>query len=904
MPYSCTTMRIIGALMVAAVMAASTPALAQTAEQLDIFRNLTPNQQQALLERLSSGDTAVEENDSAAKSRPERDITPPPRTESLRREDAPSSPALAARDTVVLDITVRTDDTESAIAPTPVERARLENIVSLVRSRNPYELDHDAHLNLPGFAPVALGGLTEAQASQRLRLEPALAGFTLKLTRLPVDRQRLKPYGYDLFDGASSAFSAITDVAVPADYVVGTGDKFNLQLFGNQNRSFSLTVNRDGSINFPELGPIRVAGMRFNAAQQAIESRVAQRMIGVQANVSLGDARTIRVLVTGEARRQGSYAVNGLATMITALFAAGGVTPIGSLRDIQLKRQGEIVRRLDLYDLLIGGDTSDDAKLLPGDVIFIPPVGQTASIDGEVKRPAIYELRNEGSAADLVRIAGGFTPEADTTRVSLARIDERNRRVVLDVNLNEASGRGQLLRNGDVLRVSAVRPQLDAGVKLDGFVHRPGLFAWRDGMRLTDVIGSVDELKPGADQHYVLIRRESGLERRLSVVSADLTAALAARGSAADPALLQRDQIFVFDLAPGRDRIIKPLLEELRLQSDLGRDTEIVSVRGRVKVPGEFPLEPGMRVGDLLRAGGNLESAAYGGTAELTRFVINASGTRETTLLTIDLAALRRGDATANLPLQPYDYLLVQETPAWGEQETITLRGEVRFPGVYPIRTGETLHEVIDRAGGLTDQAFPEGSAFTRSDLRVLEQQQLDRLAATMRGDLVALSMQVARAGQGNAGDALLTGQSLLTQLQAAKATGRFVIDLPGLLATAVHGEKDVLLRDGDELSIPKRRQEVTVVGEIQNASSHLYQRDLDRGDYVAKSGGATRRADKARIYVVRADGSVATQKSIKPGDTIVVPMDAERMPRLPFWQAVTQILYNVAVSVAAVNSF
>jgi protein involved in polysaccharide export with SLBB domain len=329
-----------------------------------------------------------------------------------------------------------------------------------------------------------------------------------------------------------------------------------------------------------------------------------------------------------------------------------------------------------------------------------------------------------------------------------------------------------------------------------------------------------------------------------------------------------------------------------------------VTVQGSVRVPGDYPLEPGMRVADLLRAGGSLQASAYGGTAELTRYVVNASGTRETRQLTVNLAALRRGDAAANVELQPYDYLLVQETPEWSEKEEVTLRGEVRFPGTYPIRKGETLHELLDRAGGITTQAFPEGSAFTRSDLKVLEQRQLDRLSDNMRSELVTLSMQAARAGQANGGEALLAGQSLLAQLQSAKATGRFVIDLPGLLASEVRGEKDLLLRDGDELIIPKQRQEVTVIGEVQNSSSHLFQRKHALNDYIKMSGGKTRRADGGRIYVVRADGSVATDKMIRPGDTIVVPMDAESMPRLPFWQAVTQILYNVAVSVAAVNSF
>jgi hypothetical protein len=214
----------------------------------------------------------------------------------------------------------------------------------------------------------------------------------------------------------------------------------------------------------------------------------------------------------------------------------------------------------------------------------------------------------------------------------------------------------------------------------------------------------------------------------------------------------------------------------------------------------------------------------------------------------------------------------------------------------------------------LTAFAFPEGSAFTRRDLRELEQRQLDRLAERLRADVAALALSAANAGQGEAARSLQSGQALLTQLQSSKAVGRFVIDLPGLLALQMGSQKDVVLRDGDELVIPRQRQEVTVIGEVQNATSHLFLPKLRRGDYIQMSGGTTKKADSGRVYVVRADGSVASQeggfftrnyeRSIKPGDTIVVPLDTERMPQLPFWQAVTQILYNVAVSVAAVNSF
>jgi polysaccharide export outer membrane protein len=445
-------------------------------------------------------------------------------------------------------------------------------------------------------------------------------------------------------------------------------------------------------------------------------------------------------------------------------------------------------------------------------------------------------------------------------------------------------------------------------------VHRPGSFAWREGLRISDVIGSVRELRLNADQRYLLIRRESQNDRRVSVLSADLDAALAGPGSDADVRLMPRDQITVFDLEPGRERVIKSLMDELRLQSSIEHQTNVVRVEGKVKVPGEYPLESGMRVRDLLRAGGNLDTAAYGVKAELARYQVVDGQSRRTDLIEIDLAAVQRGEQTANVLLQPFDALFIKETPDWGDQERISIDGEVRFPGTYAIRRGESMHQVLIRAGGLTSLAFPRGAAFTRTELKDREQKQIDLLTSRLRGDVATLSLQAAAANQAGASSALTAGQSLLGQLEATEAVGRLVIDLPLILASEPGSASDVILFDGDRLVVPKQRQEVTVIGEVQSATSHLYKAGLGKDDYVALSGGATRKADQAKIYVVRTDGSVVANNSslfrrnydvaIMPGDTIVVPLNTERIPRLPFWQAVTQIIYNLAISVAAINSF
>ena len=309
---------------------------------------------------------------------------------------------------------------------TQQQHDRLQPLVDLIRSRNPYRLSHDGALTLPGFAPINLLGLSDEQATMRLSVEPALLGLNIHLARLPLRKsgaEGLKPFGYDLFGKKPpSTFAPFSNVPLPSDYIVGAGDEIDVQLYGNQNRSLKLTVSRDGHVNLPDIGPVNVSGQRFTDVKAALEARIEHQLIGVRASVSMGDTRAIRVFVLGEAKRPGSYTVSGLATVTSALYAAGGVKTVGSLRNVQLKRDGELVRRLDLYDLLIRGDTKDDAKLLQGDVIFIPPVGATVGIDGEVRRPAIYELRGESTVAELIQLAGGLTAEADRTTVTLTRI--------------------------------------------------------------------------------------------------------------------------------------------------------------------------------------------------------------------------------------------------------------------------------------------------------------------------------------------------------------------------------------------------------------------------------------------------------------------------------------------------
>jgi len=795
-----------------------------------------------------------------------------------------------------------------------------------ILKNNPYRLNRFGVLELPGMPAIPLAGLTADEATNRLSADPDLRGFTVKVTLLrlqPFDEQALKPFGYDLFEGVPSTFAPVSDIQVPVDYLVGPGDTLKVQLYGNEPASYSLTVGRDGRVNFPKLGPIVVSGMSFDKARATIEAHVTRQLIGSRVSVTMGDLRSIRVFVLGEAEKPGSYTVSGLSTITNALFVSGGVKKIGSLRKIELKRSGQLISTLDLYDLLLHGDTSADQQLMPGDVIFIPPIGDTISVYGAVRRPAIYELKSEKTVEQVIVIAGGLMPDADGNLVQLERIQPSRLREMRNIDLTSTLGRSTELANGDKLRVPAIRPTLENSVVLSGHVFRPGSFEYHTGLRLSDILPSFDELRPNADRHYIMVRREIPPDEKVEVISADLERALGARGSAADPELRPRDQIFVFNLSASRERVVAPVLRDLDLQGTPDQPAQIVSVAGRVNAPGRYPLEPGMRVSDLIRAGGSLEDSAYGGEAELTRYEVVNGIARQTELISIKLAAVRHGDAGADLKLKPYDVLLIKVTPQWELPGNIYLAGEVRFPGMYPIHRGETLSSVLRRAGGFTDLAFVEGSVYIREELKQRERDQLTLMANRLQSDLTALSLEVVSSstltsnGNGGAGgaQALAIGQQLMSQLRQLQPVGRLVINLDLVMKGRSGKWEDVLVRDGDQLLVPKQSQEVTVMGEVQSPTSHVFQAGLTRDDYIAKSGGATQKADRKRIYVVRANGNVVSGErtgwfrrsqsvDIRPGDTIIVPLDTERVRALPLWQAVTTIIYNLTLGLYAIRHF
>ena len=806
-----------------------------------------------------------------------------------------------------------------SLAPNELEQIVEDPVLSQLQGNHVFVLDDTGVLSLLGIQLVPLLGLTESDINRRLEAEPLLALFEITADILEVEPtgvEALLPFGYDIFEPKEVSFDPPMTGPVPPDYVLGPGDSVRVQLFGNVNGIYEFDVTRDGVLNLPELGPITVSGLPFSEFRTDIRQRVKEMLVGTQVSVTMGQLRTIRVFVLGDANRPGSYVVSSLATISSALYRSGGISRVGSLRGIQLKRKGDVVARLDLYDLLLNGDTTGDSRLQPGDVIFVPPVGQQVSVSGAVKRPAIYETSNGTSVADVIELAGGFSPDAYPDTARIERISDTQERIVVSIDADSAEARNIQARAGDTVIVPRVLPELEDAVTLVGHVHRPGPYQWRDGMRLTDLIRSAWELKPGGDSGYVLIRREDPVDRRVRAVSANLAAALKNPVSPENIALQRRDTVHVFSLSFGRQRVIVPILDELQLQAGLDQPYGIVSVTGTVKIPGTYPLEANMRVSDLIRAGGGLAEEAYTLKAELVRYTIVGAEYRHTKIVDVDLDAVLRGDISADVVLDEHDNLRISTLPRWDSLWAVTLEGEVRFPGEYRIRRGETLGQILERSGGLTEEAFPEGAIFLRESLRKREQEQIDVLARRLEADLTTLSLETADT---TGAETLATGSALLQQLRETEAVGRLVINLVQVAGGDVQNtngfDGDVELRDGDRLLVPKRAQEVTVIGETQQNASHLYQPGLTREDYIEMSGGLTRRADRKLIYVVRASGAVVTgsrsrwlgrNKSglVQPGDTIVVPLETDRIRPLTFWTNVTQILYQAAIAVAAVDTF
>ncbi|MDB3966190.1 SLBB domain-containing protein [Porticoccaceae bacterium] len=722
--------------------------------------------------------------------------------------------------------------------------------------------------------------------------------------------EELKPYGYDLFANESTTFAPETNIPVSADYLLGPGDSLEVLLFGKTNNSHSIEINRNGIVDFPGLGPVGLAGLTFVEAKEMIKTRISAQMIGVEASISMGALRTMQVFVLGEAYRPGAYTVSSLATITHALFSSGGVSDIASLRNIQLKRAGQLVTVLDLYDLLMSGDTSNDMRLQASDVIYIPTVGDMVSVSGEVRRPAIYEIKSKTSVQGLLDLAGGLKAKAFSKNARIDRLDSDGFMTVVDVNLSAGDASSQLLKAGDHLTVDSVVEAQKNVVSLVGYVHRPGEFSWWAGMRVSDLVKSLDQFPKKLDLNFALLTRERSPAGEIETLRIDLESVLTQPGSKEDVHLKARDIVQVFALDGSRKEGLEETLLALQAQSRSGGLPEIVSVAGSVKFAGTYPLTKGMTLAHLVEAAGGLGQAVYSDVVEISRADLAYTDRVNYQVYAVDLAEEMQLGSEGFL-LRPYDSVTLRVLSEFRSESKVELKGEVRLPGVYDFERGETLREVIDRAGGFTDLAFLDAAIFTRDSLRKEEERQLRKLKKDMLGEIDAKQVKAIGVKAPDAQGTDEARQALLASFDSTEATGRLVIDLPGIIDGSV---ADIPLRSGDVLRIPEFRPSVAVIGQVYQPVVFTFDPKLGVTDYLSMAGGLREDADQKAIYVIKASGAVDIPRrrllsfagqpaSIEAGDTIVVPLRTEEeLSGLPLVTKASQIIYQLSLGAAALN--
>ncbi|HEX3968250.1 MAG TPA: SLBB domain-containing protein [Edaphobacter sp.] len=791
-------------------------------------------------------------------------------------------------------------------------------------------------------------------------------------------------YGVNLFLNPPSTFAPLNAIPVPPDYVVGPGDELLIQVWGQVSLNSRYVVDRSGSIYIPQVGSVHVAGVSFAQMHDFLKGQMGRVFRNFDLNVNMGQLRSIQVFVVGQARRPGSYTISSLSTLVNALFATGGPNPQGSLRHIQLKRGNTVVVDFDLYDLLLHGDKSKDEKLLPGDVIYIPPAGAQVAVAGSVNSPAIYELKSADgtTVGDILELAAGLTNVASKETVRLERLDERRMRSIIEVPL-DAPGRETVLRNGDLLELNALSGQYKDAVTLRGNVANPGRYAWKAGMRVRDLLPSKDAL---ITREYWLKRSQLG-QPMLTYIPSCLP-----KTPFGIPSLIYGIPVGDEGQNPNwrYSSTRNPNLIGLPFGSEGGSSTQsddgmtdggldcstvpesqtAASGRNDRYTP---PAFNGSNVANGYAASGStssnpnqpLYSTAQNNqtpnqmsatTASVgANTIVNSSAGQfkprndvklsepdidwsyavverqskenlTTSLVPFNLGKLvLEGDSSQNIELLPGDVVTIFSkadihVPQAQQTRYVRLEGEIGSAGVYSVLPGETLRHLVQRAGGITPDAYLYGAEFTRESTRRVQQQRLDEY-------IDQITLQVSTNATNNAGRAISAqdtaalgtaqqqNQNVINSLRQVRATGRIVLEMP-VDAHDLSQLPDLPLEDGDRFIVPRVPSTVSVDGAVYNQNSFVYDPSRRVGSYIRLAGGTNRDADRNRAYVIRASGSVLSKQyssslrgnsfdslHIYPGDTVVVPLNLTKGNTIRLVVDIAQILGQFGIAIAAANT-
>jgi protein involved in polysaccharide export with SLBB domain len=688
--------------------------------------------------------------------------------------------------------------------------------------------------------------------------------------------RRLPVYGRQLFDEVPTTFAPVEHIPVPADYVLGPGDELLIRAWGKIDLDSRVTVDRNGQISLPKVGALTVAGLHSDQVEGYLHSAIGALFKDFELNVALGQLRSIQIFVLGSARQPGEYTVSSLSTLVDALFVSGGPSATGSMRRIQLRRGGQTLTEFDIYDLIQKGDKSHDVRLLPGDVIYFSPIGAQVAISGDINEPGIYELKGETTVGAALKGAGGVTSLADTERVLLERIENHSSRQIEEFAL-DASGQGRLLRDGDLLRIFPLSPKYENAVTLRGNVAQPGLYPWKEGMRISDLIPS---------RGFLVTRDYWNLENHLvpRISSHPFGNPQPDQYGNAQPDQYGNAQ-------PDQYGNAQPDQYGNAQPGQYGNAQAGQSGSLRTNQPGNQGIDQTVNLRTpIIDTVGKTSAEINWDYALIERLDEHDLSTR---LIPFNLAgAINNPTSPDNQYLKAGDVVTIfsrtdLELPMDKHALFIRVSGEVNAPGVYRVNPGGTLRDVVEQAGGLTPHSYLYASIFTRVSARQAQEKQLQQSTEQMQRELTSkFANSAPQAGQTGADQQaqLAMQQSALARLTSIKPTGRVVLDMKPRFATTAD-IPDFTLEDGDTFYIPPKLSTVQVAGEVYNANAFRYQPGKRLKAYLNDAGGATREADQKRIFVIRADGTVVSRQShnsrshgsygnltLLPGDAIVVP--------------------------------
>ncbi len=690
----------------------------------------------------------------------------------------------------------------------------------------------------------------------------------------------LQPFGYNMFNVSPSTFAPIAPTSVPPDYTLGPGDNVIVNLWGKVDLELDLTVDREGKVFIPKAGDLTVWGLTLDQFERKLKKKLSTIYSDFEMNVILGKIRSIKVFVFGEVTNPGGYTISSLSTLFNSLYMAGGPNQRGSMRKTKLIRSNKEIATIDLYDFLLKGYNKDDLKLASNDVVYVPVVGALVKIRGEVKRPAIYELKGGERILDLIELAGGSKPTAYLERVMVDRIAGQDERVLLDVNLYDQSALEQEnleLKDGDDVSIFSIFDLIEKLVWIDGKVKHPGAFQRNPGMRVWDLIRGGEQLQKDAYLLRADLIRTYPDERK-EIIPIDLKKVLA-QDSTENILLTDKDSLTVYGYWDVKRR-------------------KFVTINGAIKRPGQYELHEDMKLSDLIFSAGNPLRNAYLLRAEIAH--LNPGKPADITYINLqDLFTdsedfMVKQNPGVDFSLKEDDQVFIREIPEWSLQKLVTIEGEVMFPGKYALeREKETLHNLLQRAGGLTPKAFAKGVVFLRpSIIRDVERKNVH--------DVVISTQLLERDSLGN------IMPPSVTPFDPGRLN-RVLIDLPRILKEK-GGESDVVLQEGDHLFIPNIPSEVQVVGSVASSSSIRFVEGKEVKYYIERAGGYTRNSDKNQTRLISADGKVISGgslrgKKVELGDVIVVPQKIkEDRDWMKFFANTAVILSGVATSIFVID--